>query len=119
MSYLLINIETGASYRMDDHQWLKALDRAKQNYWDPGKTAYDVAEVVKDDCEFLDDEGTILFTVLMALCENEEWDGNYIEKRNQIVEYEDTLYLADALKGTEFDPELVEFIYKGPFRICG
>jgi hypothetical protein len=47
-----------------------------------------------------------------------QWKGSYTEKCNQVLDFNDTVYLAEALEGTDTDPELVRFIDKGTFRIC-
>lgn len=118
MSYHFINIDTGEYFYCDDHLWVSAIETAKKNGWDPYGTIYDLEYGIDDQCEFLEDEAEILFTVIFTLKENSEWDGSYTDKRNQIVDNDDSVYLTEALERTDTDPELVEFINKGSFRIC-
>lgn len=118
MSYHLLNVETGEYLYIDEHVWIKALETAKENYWQPGGTSFDLAYSIYDECEFLEDPMEIMFMIIVINNEIMEWDGNYTEKKNQVIDYEDTLYLADSLNGTDTPAELVEFIQKGSFRIC-
>lgn len=118
MSYHLLNVETGDYIYIDDNVWISALETAKDNYWQPGGTIYDLEYCIDDDCEFIIGRTMIIFTIMQIAVEQASWDGSYTEKRNQVVDYEDTLYLADCLKGTDAPPELIEFIQKGSFRIC-
>ena len=118
MAYHLINIETLEHYTCDDQSWIKALDAAKENWWDPDGTMFDYIYETEDICWDSDDYAHYMFTLLISMTESFEWDGNYIEKRNQVVSYEDTIYLASSLEGTDTDMGLIEFITKGSFRIC-
>lgn len=118
MSYHLLNVETGDYIYISDDVWLKALDAAKENYWQPGGTLYDLSYAIDDECEFITKKSLIIFTIMQVCLEQSEWNGSYTDKRNQIVDYEDTLYLVDCLQGTDTPQELVDFIQKGSFRIC-
>lgn len=118
MSYHFINIDTGEYLYCDDHVWINALETAKNNGWDPYGTLYDMAYDIDDECEFIEDEAAVMFAVIFTMRNASEWNGSYTEKRNQVVDFNDTVYLTEALEGTDTDPELIEFIDKGEFRIC-
>lgn len=118
MSYHFINIDTGEYLYCDDHVWINALEAAKNNGWDPYGTLYDMAYDIDDECEFIEDESAIMFAVIFTMRNASEWSGSYTEKRNQVVDFNDTVYLTEALEGTDTDPELIKFIDKGEFRIC-
>jgi hypothetical protein len=48
------------------------------------------------------------------------WNGNYVEKRSQVVSESDAYYLKMALEKTwvSDDRGLLEFLDCGTFRIC-
>jgi hypothetical protein len=118
MAYYLLNIETSDHYSCDDRVWIEAIDTAKRNYWEPDGTRFDAFYDAAD--QSLDGDDEHFFAYMLMIAENEalEWDGSYIKKRNQVVIYEDTIYLAAALEGSGVSPDLIEFIKKGSFRIC-
>lgn len=118
MSYHLLNIESLEYYYCDDDVWLTALDTAQKNDWKPDGTFYDFIYETEDNCFDNDDEMYYLWMMIVNRNAFFEWDGNYTEKSNQVVMYEDTIYLALCLKGTDTDEKLIEFIEKGSFRIC-
>jgi len=118
MAYHLLNVETSEYYYCDDHEWADAIETAKENDWEPDGTFFDIVYETNDHCFDSDDPGYWMFTFSAYGKESREWDGNYIEKRNQIVMYEDSIYLAISLDGTGVSTELIEFIRKGSFRIC-
>jgi len=118
MSYHLLNIETNDYFYCDDHEWLTAIDTAQRNGWIPDGTVFDIDYVSADQSFDVDDPLCYFFMLVTFKDEAAEWDGNYIEKRNQIVLYEDSIYLAMDLNGDGISDELVEFVKKGSFRIC-
>jgi len=118
MAYHLLNIETLEYYYCDENEWISAIETAKENGWKPDGTYYDYVYVADDECFDIDDEMYYMYMTLVAKDISLEWDGNYIEKHNQVVMYEDTIYLAAALEGCGVDDKLLEFIKKGSFRIC-
>jgi hypothetical protein len=118
MAYHFVNVETGEYFYCDEQVWLRALDTAEKNGWDPYGTLYDIEYSIEDECVFLDDATEILYAVLVTMGNMGQWKGSYTEKCNQVLDFNDTVYLAEALEGTDTDPELVRFIDKGTFRIC-
>lgn len=118
MPYHLVNTETFEYYFCDDEVWISALKYAEENDWQPAGTYYDFVYDTDDICFDIDDQLIYLYTLYMNQNDQHEWDGNYTEKRNQIVTYEDILYLPLCLKGSGAPAELIEFIEKGCFRIC-
>ncbi|MCL1864959.1 MAG: hypothetical protein FWF73_04030 [Spirochaetes bacterium] len=118
MSYHLLNIEASVSYYCDEDEWIRTIETAKENGWKPDGTLYDYVYVAEEESFDIDDELYCMYMMIIAKDEYFEWDGNYIEKQNQIVMYEDTLYLAAALENSGIDDKLLDFIKKGSFRIC-
>lgn len=118
MAYHFLNIETLDYYYCDEKEWVNAIETAKENYWEPDGTLFDIFYEAGDQCSDDDDILTYNFMIVMSKNELEVWDGSYFEKRNQVVIYEDSIYLAAALDGTDTSTELVDFIRKGSFRIC-
>ena len=118
MAYHLLNVETSAGYYCDEDEWIRAIETAKENGWRPDGTYYDHVYVADDECFGVDDEMYYMHRIILAKNESFEWDGNYIDKRNQVVMYEDTIYLAAALEGSGIDDKLLDFIKRGSFRIC-
>ncbi|HNX22809.1 MAG TPA: hypothetical protein PKG60_02095 [Spirochaetota bacterium] len=118
MAYHLLNIETLDCYYCEDHEWVNAIEIAKQNYWTPDGTFFDIYYDAEDQC--FDNDDILYYNYMLVLSKNEfmEWEGSYFAKRNQVVMYEDSIYLASALAGSSVNPELVKFIEKGSFRIC-
>jgi len=118
MAYHLLNLETSEYYYCDDHVWTEAIRIAEENDWGPDGTFFDIVYQTNDQCFDSDDPGYWMFVFTSLRNESQDWDGNYIEKRNQVVLYEDTIYFAMSLDGTGVSTELIEFIRKGSFRIC-
>ena len=118
MAYHLLNVETSEYYYCDDNEWISAIDTAVKNDWVPDGTVFDIVYETNDQCFDSEDLGYWLFMFVVSRDKSLEWDGNYLEKSNQVVMYEDSIYLAIALDGTGVSIELIEFIRKGSFRIC-
>ena len=118
MAYHLLNIETSEYYYCEDRDWADAIDIAIKNDWGPSGSFFDAVYETNDRCFDTDDFVYWMFIYTTLKSELLEWDGNYVEKRNQIVDYEDTIYLAMSLDGTGVSTELIDFIRKGSFRIC-
>ena len=118
MSYHLLNIETSEYYFCDDQVWLSAIDIAKENYWDCEGTSFDIMYEADEQCFNSNNEMSYFYAMTIAKDKSSQWDGNYTEKRNQVLSYQDTYYLAMSLEGTGIEAELIEFIKKGSFRIC-
>jgi len=118
MAYHLLNIETLEYYYCDENDWLNAIETAKENYWEPDGTVFDVYYETDEKCFESDDYLLYMFTLIASQSESLDWDGSYFKKRNQVVSYEDSYYLAVSLDGTDTSTELIDFIKKGSFRIC-
>jgi len=118
MAYLLLNIETSAGFYCDEDEWVSVIAKAKAEGWRPDGTLYDYVYVANEESFDIDDEMSNMYNMILEKNVSLEWDGNYIEKKNQIVMYEDAIYLAAALVGTGVDEKLLDFIKQGSFRIC-
>ncbi len=118
MAYHFLNTETSEYYYCDEKEWAEALEIAKDNYWEPDGTFFD-SFYEAADMSFDTDELTYFYFMLIGTRnEAEYWDGSYLTKKNQVVLYDDAYYMAQSLDGTGVNPELIEFIRKGSFRIC-
>ena len=116
MSYLLINLSENMTYRCSDAFWKKVLTSAENNGWESIGTIYDLIYMVEEECDKSLDLLITHFTVITLRNRQFEWDGNYMDKRNQIVVDEDAAALSCALTGTT-DESLINFLDKGAFRI--
>ena len=118
MYYHFVNVETGEYFYCEEQVWIRALEAAKNSGWDPYGTIYDLEYDINDECEFVTGRAQIIFTILCTMRESSNWDGSYTAKRNQVLDFNDTVYLTEALEGTDTDPDLISFVDKGSFRIC-
>jgi len=118
MAHLFQNIETGELFSCGEELWISAFEAAKADGWKPDGTLYDIYYDVGEEIDFIGDDNGKLYTLLLGMMNVYEWDGNYTEKRNQVVTYEDAYYMVMSLKCAGVDPELCRFVGKGSFRIC-
>ncbi len=117
MNYHFVNIETGEFFICEEKLWIKTLETAQEEGWDPDGTFYDVNSQY-EEYDYDEDYNRTLYCYCMHISEMYQWDGSYTDRRDQVVGYEDTIYLVKALEGTGADADLVSFIEKGSFRIC-
>ncbi len=117
-NYLFINIETQDKFVCDENIWIRALETARNEGWEPDGTLYDFSYEVDELCDFDEDFMASTFRMLRIRNEQLEWEGSYLLRKNQVVQYEDSIYLAAALAGTGTDEKLLDFIRMGSFRIC-
>lgn len=118
MAYILINIETGDYFRCEDQVWIDAFNAAVADGWKPDGTMFDPEFYLDTELDFVEDETQRYWMIVSAVKETFDWDGNYIEKSGQIVTYGDAYYMVMSLKCAGVDPELIEFVSRGDFRIC-
>ncbi len=118
MPYHLLNIETSEYYYCDDQEWILAFNTAQADGWVPDGTLFDIVYEASDQSFDSDDPLSYFYMLVMAGNQALEWDGNYIEKMNQVIMYEDSIYFAASLEGSDVSRELIDFIKKGSFRIC-
>jgi len=118
MAYILMNIDTGELFHCNDREWIEAFEAAKADGWRPDGTLYDADFVIDEELDYIDDENQRLFTIVAAMRETFIWEGSYTDRCNQIVTYEDSIYLAMSLKSAGITGGLLEFVQKGSFRIC-
>lgn len=121
MSYIFINTETLEVYSCKEDEWKRAFNFACEDGWVPDGTEYDLECQVMENCSGTEepdyDEKSNLFYVLVSMNELTEWDGNYFERKNQIVTGVDAYYMVLSLECGDFSPDLLEFMKKGSFRI--
>ncbi len=122
MSYIFINIDTFEVYECEEDLWHNAYDFACEDGWVPDGTFFDLAYQISEDLDDVDDynfdPSANLFGMLLALNDMHKWDGNYFEKRNQVVTDTDLYYMVLSLKCGDFPAAFLEFLDKGSFRIC-
>ena len=121
MAYLLTCIETNEVIVVDDHVWREALRVAEENGWEPAGTMYDIATVLDDWCneEWENTTSPInsILIIIQHVSLNNDWDGNYTDRENQIISEADANYLAYYIDGNGFDDALIEFLNSGSIRI--
>lgn len=117
MSYVFTSIHENTTCTREDRYWVRLLDTARDEGWQPDGTLYDFDFQVDDLTDELYDPAYNLFFVVMCFNEIWQWDGSYTEKENQVVTDEDAHYLRLALQGAWDDEELMCFFEKGSFRI--
>jgi len=120
MAYLFEQLETHRTITCEEDEWLLFLAAARSNGWDEEGTRYDFPYQVEEEFDSMTDYLYNLWMILHLSKEMFAWDGNYTEKRNQIVSDSDAYYLAQALTGARQlkDRDLLEFMEAGAFRIC-
>jgi hypothetical protein len=74
---------------------------------------------VDDACDAMADYLYNLWMIFYVSREMFAWDGNYIEKKNQIVSESDAYYLMLALEKEWASPDrgFLDFLNSGAFRI--
>ncbi|MBN2158138.1 MAG: hypothetical protein JW807_01990 [Spirochaetes bacterium] len=121
MAYTLMNLSTMRSLTVSDGEWSRFLAEARANGWEEEGTRYDFSCQVDDIYDSLYDYLYNLFLIFHVARELFEWDGNYHERKNQVVSEGDALHLSQALEETAGDDNraLLDFLREGSFRICG
>jgi len=117
MPYLLTSVNENVTCKCDDPYWVRVIDLAREEGWQPDGTMYNFDSRVDELTDEMYDPLYNLFFVVMCFNEIWQWEGSYTEKENQIVTDEDAYYLRLALQGTGTDEELMRFLEKGSFRI--
>lgn len=120
MVYTLRNINTHQAFTCGDDQWLLHLETARSNGWNEEGTRFDFAYEVDETYDAMVDYLYNLWMICHLAREMFEWNGNYVDRRNQIVSESDAYYLKQALEKTwaSNDRGLLEFLNNGSFRIC-
>jgi hypothetical protein len=120
MAYTLQNLDTRQMFTCDDDQWLHYLETARANGWDEEGTRYDFEYEVDETYDSMVDYLYNLWMILHLSREMFEWNGNYVEKRSQVVSESDAYYLKQALENiwVSEDRSILEFLDRGSFRIC-
>jgi hypothetical protein len=120
MPYQLQQIHSHRIFTCSDDEWLACLDEARRNGWDEEGTQYDFSYQVDEEYDGGVDYLYNLWMILHLSREMLAWDGNYTEKKNQLISDSDAYYLRQALDET-WRPEdrgLLDFLGEGPIRIC-
>ncbi len=119
MAYALRNLNTRQVYTCGDDQWLHHLETAQANGWSGEGTHFDLAYELDETYDPMVDYLYNLWMICNLTREMFEWNGNYIDRRNQIVSESDAYYLKQALEKTwsSKDRGLLDFLNNGSFRI--
>jgi len=119
MAYTFLNLATMQTFTCDDKEWLVHLERARAAGWDEEGTAFDFAWEVDNAYDPMVDYLYNLLLIFYVSREMQEWDGNYIDKKNQVVSESDAYCLMQALEEGWSSPDrgFLDFLSSGPFRI--
>jgi hypothetical protein len=119
MPYTLQNILTHRSFTCSDNEWKGYIETARVNGWDEEGTRYDFEYEVDESYDSLVDYLYNLWMILHLSREMFEWNGNYIDKKSQVVSDSDAYYMMQALETTwnAEDRGLLDFLGSGSFRI--
>ena len=120
MAYTLRNLNTHQAFTCSEDQWLYHLETARDNGWNGEGTRFDFAFEVDETYDAMVDYLYNLWMICYLAREMFEWNGNYFDKRNQVVSESDAYELMRALEKTwaANDRSLLEFLNNGSFRIC-
>jgi hypothetical protein len=117
--YLFINLRNNTGFFCDESVWLNAVDIGKNNGWMPEGSVFDFNYVLDDNCDETDEMLQKLFILITVNNRYTEWNGDFIEKENQIVTEKDSTALYNALiaSGENVNGRLLSFLSMGSFRI--
>lgn len=117
MDYHLELINSKEKFIISSDSWLKALEFAKENGWNPAGT---IIEFEKELDQLWNDSQDKMYNLWMVLTSHNschEWSGSYIEKENQVVLDNDSYELMLSLEMSDEFMELANFIGGVSFRI--
>lgn len=119
MAYTFLNITTMQTFACDDEEWRAYLERARAAGWEEEGTAFDFECEVDDAYDPMVDYLYNLLLIFYVSRDMLEWDGNYIDKKNQVVSDSDAYCLMQALEAGWSSPDrgFLDFLNSGPFRI--
>lgn len=119
MEIIIRNIQTRRAFTCGEEEWARLLDAARANGWEEEGSKYDF-EYQMD--EYTDTHYDYLYNLWMIFYtsrEWHEWNGSYLEAKNQIVSESDAYFLMKALEKVEgVGSDLLAFLSEGSFRIC-
>jgi hypothetical protein len=120
MAYTLRNLNTHQAFACGDGQWIRLLETARANGWNEEGTRFDFAFEVDETYDTMVDYLYNLWMICYLAREMFEWNGNYTDKRNQVVSESDAYYLMQSVEKTwaTNDRGLLDFLGIGSFRIC-
>lgn len=121
MAYTFLNLATMSTVSVPDEEWSRHLAAARAGGWEEEGTRYDLPCQVDEVYDAMYDYLYNLLLIFQVTRELFEWDGNYDEKKNQIVSERDARRLMEALETTwaSDDRGLLQFLGNGAFRILG
>lgn len=119
MAYTLENTVTHQSVTCPDERWLLLIEAARANGWEEEGTQYDFAYEIEEVHDAMADYLYNIWMIFHVSREMFEWNGNYTDKKGQVVSESDAYCLMQALEGTPYadDRGLLDFLNSGPFRI--
>jgi hypothetical protein len=120
MGYRLENMTTRQSIACTDERWRLLIETARANGWDEEGTRYDLTYELEESYDPMVDYLYNLWMIFHLSREMFDWDGNYIDKKGQVVSESDAYNLMQTLRETADadDGALLVFFNSGSFRIC-
>jgi hypothetical protein len=120
MAYTLENLSSRKIFTISDDAWLGDMATARENGWEEEGTQYDLAHQIDETYDPMYEYQYNLWMTFCLMREMFEWNGNYIEKNNQIVSESDAYFMMKALEKTwsADDRSFLEFLGSGALRIC-
>ncbi len=121
MAYTFLNLTTMQTFTCEDEEWLGYLEEARAAGWDEEGTAFDFESEVDNAYDPMVDYLYNLLMIFYVSREMRDWDGNYIDRKNQVVSESDACRLMQALEEGWSSPDrgFLDFLHSGPFRILG
>jgi hypothetical protein len=120
MGYRLENITTHQCISCADDRWRLLIETARANGWDEEGTSYDFTYELEETYDPMVDYLYNLWMIFHLSREMFDWDGNYNDKKGQVVSESDAYHFTQALRETADadDGALLDFFNSGSFRIC-
>jgi len=115
-NHFLLSVDHEELYTIESSQWIYYIEKAQSEGWKPDGTLYD-EDYKFEERSISEDVEENLFIYIKVHDEHLHWDGNYIEKSNQLIDSVDAYYLAVALEGIA-DKDFLDFLQRGSLRIC-
>ncbi len=119
MGYRIENIITHQSAACREDRWRGLLEAARGNGWDSEGTSYDFAYEVDEAYDDMADYLYNLWMIFHVSREMFEWDGNYTDKKGQVISESDAYRLMQSLEQSAGpdDRGLLDVLNSGPVRI--
>jgi len=119
MAIIIRNMQTHRAFTCAKEEWASLLDAARAHGWEEEGSKYDFEYQMDEYTDTHYDYLYNLWMIFYASREWHEWNGSYLEAKNQIVSESDAYFLMKALEKVEgVGSDLLAFLSEGSFRIC-